>query len=52
MEHTASKLKYIGIWFLWCLITIVIGLVSAVTFGLLLGFFGFYNDRNLNASEN
>ena len=47
MEHTASKLKYIGIWFLWYLITIVIVLVSAFAIGLLLGFLGFYKECDI-----
>lgn len=40
MEHTASKLKYIGVWFLWYLVTIIIVLISAFT----IGFLGFYQE--------
>ena len=47
MEHTASKLKYIGIWFLWYLVTIVIVLVSGFAIGLLLVFLGFYKECDI-----
>ena len=43
MEHTASKLKYIGIWFLWYLITIV----SAFVIFFVIGFFGFYKECDI-----
>ena len=40
MEHTASTLKYIGIWFLWSFVTLAIALVFGFTIGLL----GYYNE--------
>tara|TARA_B100001093_G_C26478400_1_gene863756 strand:+ start:260 stop:670 length:411 start_codon:yes stop_codon:yes gene_type:complete len=43
MEHTASKLKYIGIWFLWYLITFV----SAFVIFFVIGFFGFYKECDI-----